>query len=381
MIFESKLPDLATTIFTRITQLAEEYKAINLGQGFPDFMMDDALINLVNDSMKKGINQYSHTNGNPLLRNRIAAKVKNLYDADISGDQEITITAGGTYAIYNALTTLISKGDEVILFDPSFDSYVPNIEINGGIAIRIPLNFPNFDIPWDLVRQKISSKTKAIILNSPHNPSGAILQDQDMQELQEITKNGNIFIISDEVYEHLIYDEQVHRSLLRYPELMKRTFMCSSFGKTYHCTGWKIGYCIAPPELTKEFRKTHQFNTFCINAPIQAALAEYIVQEDAYLSLGRFYQEKRDYFQELMESTSFEPLPSYGTFFQCYSYKKISNEADNDFALRLIKEKGVATIPLSNFYEDGTDNKILRFCFAKEKSTLLEAARRLTGQP
>jgi len=380
MQIHSKLPDLPTTIFTRISQMAIEYGAINLGQGFPDFMMDEALIDLVNDSMKKGMNQYAHTNGDPLLRKRLAEKVKNLYEAEISPESEITITPGGTYAIYTALTALITEGDEVILFDPCYDSYVPNIEINGGIAIRIPLDFPSFQIPWEEVRKKISNKTKAILINSPHNPSGSILGEGDMKELQAITKESIIFLISDEVYEHLIFNDQVHHSVLRYPELLKRSFVCFSFGKTYHCTGWKMGYCIAPGSLSKEFRKVHQFNCFSCSSPVQAALAEYLLNENAYLSLGKFYQEKRDYFQELMKSTSFSPLPSQGTFFQCYSYEKISTEPDNEFSLRLIKEKGVATIPLSYFYKDGTDHKILRFCFAKEMNTLKEAAERLAKE-
>ena len=377
MIFQPKLPDIPTTLFTRISQMALEYGAINLGQGFPDFMMDKDLIHKVNDSMNKGINQYAHTNGDPMLRQRLADKVRNLYQSDISAEKEITITPGGTYAIYTALTCLITKGDEVILFDPSYDSYVPNIEINGGIPIRIPLEFPEFSIPWDEVRRKISSKTKAIIINSPHNPSGTVISERDIRELQEITQDGNIFILSDEVYEHLIFDDKNHLSVLRYPDLLERSFVCFSFGKTYHCTGWKLGYCIAPEALSKEFRKVHQFNSFSCSSPMQAGLAEYLLNEEAYRYLSKFYQGKRDYFQDCMKSTPFKPLPSRGTFFQCYSFEGISDESDIDFAFRLIKEKGVACIPLSYFYEKSTDHKILRFCFAKENSTLLEAAKRL----
>jgi len=377
MIFQPKLPDIPTTLFTRISQMALEYGAINLGQGFPDFMMDKDLIHKVNDSMNKGINQYAHTNGDPMLRQRLADKVRNLYQSDISAEKEITITPGGTYAIYTALTCLITKGDEVILFDPSYDSYVPNIEINGGIPIRIPLEFPEFSIPWDEVRRKISSKTKAIIINSPHNPSGTVISERDIRELQEITQDGNIFILSDEVYEHLIFDDKNHLSVLRYPDLLEKSFVCFSFGKTYHCTGWKLGYCIAPEALSKEFRKVHQFNSFSCSSPMQAGLAEYLLNEEAYRYLSKFYQGKRDYFQDCMKSTPFKPLPSRGTFFQCYSFEGISDESDIDFAFRLIKEKGVACIPLSYFYEKSTDHKILRFCFAKENSTLLEAAKRL----
>lgn len=377
MIIQSKLPNVGTTIFTVMSQLAVEHKAINLGQGFPDYAMNDELINLAVEAMRKGINQYPHTNGNPLLRERIAAKVNKLYNAGVVGDTQVTITVGGTYAIYTAFTTILQPGDEVIVFEPAFDSYFPNIEVNGAIPVTVQLRYPDFSIPWDEVRAKISPKTKSILINSPQNPSGAVLNEEDINELRKTVEGTNIFIISDEVYEHLIYDDKKHLSILRYPDLAARSFACFSFGKTYHCTGWKMGYCIASPQLTAEFRKVHQFNAFCCNAPAQAAFAEYLLNEDAYLSLGKFFQQKRDYFQGLMAQTAFKPLPSYGSYFQCYSFEGMTDESDKDFAMRLVKEKGVAVIPLSNFYKDNVDNKVLRFCFAKKQETLKEAVDRL----
>lgn len=377
MIIQSKLPNVGTTIFTIMSQLAVEHNAINLGQGFPDYAMNDELIDLATAAMHKGINQYPHTNGNPLLRQRLAEKAKKLYNADVVGETDVTITVGGTYAIYTAFTTILQPGDEVIVFEPAFDSYLPNIEVNGAKAVTVHLQYPTFSIPWDEVRAKITAKTKAILINSPQNPSGAVISEDDINELRKTVEGTNIFIISDEVYEHLVYDGKQHQSILRYPDLAARSFACFSFGKTYHCTGWKMGYCIAPPYLTDEFRKVHQFNAFCCNAPVQAALAEYLLNEQAYLSLAGFFQQKRDYFQGLMEQTRFKPLPSYGSYFQCYSFDGITDEGDKAFAMRLAKEYGVAMIPLSNFYQDGTDNKILRFCFAKKEETLKEAVNRL----
>lgn len=378
MIIQSKLPNVGTTIFTIMSQLAVEHNAINLGQGFPDYAMNEELINLATAAMLKGFNQYPHTNGNPLLRQRIAEKANKLYNANITGETDVTITVGGTYAIYTAFTTILQPGDEVIIFEPAFDSYLPNIEVNGAKAIAVHLEYPTFSIPWDEVRAKITPRTKAILINSPQNPSGAVISGDDINELRKTVEGTNIFIISDEVYEHLVYDGKQHQSILRYPDLAARSFACFSFGKTYHCTGWKMGYCIAPPYLTDEFRKVHQFNAFCCNAPVQAALAEYLLNEQAYLSLAGFFQQKRDYFQGLMAQTRFKALPSYGSYFQCYSFDGITGEGDKAFAMRLAKEYGVAAIPLSNFYQDGTDNKIIRFCFAKKEETLSEAVNRLT---
>ena len=373
----SKLPHVGTTIFTTMSNLAAEYNAVNLGQGFPDFMMNQELVSLVNTAMQQGNNQYSHMSGLPVLRERIAQKVEDLYNAVINPDTDITITPGGTYAIYTALTTVLQPGDEVIVFEPAFDSYLPNIEINGAVPVLIPLTFPDYSIDWDLVRQKISSRTKMIMLNTPHNPTGSVLGNNDIEQLRSVVKDTGIFILSDEVYEHLIFDNIQHESILRYPDLLERSFVCFSFGKTYHCTGWKLGYCIALPALMKEYRKVHQFNCFSCNSPIQYALAAFIQQREHYLNLGKEVQQKRDYFQQLMLQTKFKALPSYGSYFQLYSYAGISNESEKDFAIRLTKEYGVATIPTAVFYKEETDNKVLRFCFVKKEQTVEEAVNRL----
>ncbi len=374
---QSKLPNIGTTIFTVMSVLANQHKAINLGQGFPDYAMSAELIALVNKAMQNGNNQYVHMNGLPALREQLAEKITGLYATAIDAETEITITPGGTYAIYTALTTILQPGDEVIVFEPAYDSYIPNIEINGGVPVLIPLVFPEYKIDWELVKQKITPKTKLIMLNTPHNPTGAVLSADDIIQLQSIVKGTGIFILSDEVYEHLIFDGKQHESMLRYPDLYERSFVCFSFGKVYHCTGWKLGYCVAPPVLMKEFRKVHQFNCFTCNSPIQVALAEFIKQKENYLQLGTFLQQKRDHFLAMMQQTKFKALPSYGSYFQLYSYSNISNENEKDFAIRLTKEYGVATIPTSAFYKNGTDNKVLRFCFSKNENTLEEAANRL----
>ena len=357
--------------------LAAEHNAINLGQGFPDFLMDEELTALVNQAMQKGHNQYVHMNGLLLLRERIAEKIHSLYDANINPETEITVTPGGTYAIFTALTAVLQPADEVIVFEPAYDSYIPTIEINGAIPVLIPLTYPNYKINWELVKQKISSKTKMIMLNSPHNPTGSVLSADDIVQLSNIVKDTGIFILSDEVYEHLIFDGLQHHSMLHYPDLLERSFVCFSFGKTYHCTGWKIGYCVAPAMLMNEFRKIHQFNCFSSNSTVQFALAEYLLQKEKYVQLGSFLQQKRDYFANLMQQTKFKALPSYGSYFQLYSYTDISNESEKDLAIRITKEYAVATIPVSVFYKAQTDNKVLRFCFAKKESTLEEAVNRL----
>ncbi|RXK83881.1 methionine aminotransferase [Filimonas effusa] len=373
----SKLPDVGTTIFTVMSQLAASYNAVNLGQGFPDFPMDSQLTDLVNKAMKNGFNQYAHTSGFMPLREKVAEKAAKLYQANINADTQITITPGGTYAIYTAITTVLQPGDEVIVFEPAYDSYVPNIVINGAVPVFIPLRYPSYSIPWEEVKQKVSPKTRMIIINSPHNPTGSVLSADDMQQLQDVTRDTDIFIVSDEVYEHLIFDNIRHESVLRYPELLERSFVCFSFGKTYHCTGWKLGYCISSPALMAEFRKVHQFNSFSSNTPVQVALAEFLQYEEAYLSLGQFLQHKRDYFLQLMEPTGFKPLPSHGSYFQCFSYGHMTDMPDRDFAIKLTKEAGVATIPVSAFYRSNGDHKVLRFCFAKKASTLETAAKRL----
>jgi methionine aminotransferase len=373
----SKLPHVGTTIFTQMSSLAAQYEAINLGQGFPDFMMSDALIDLVNAAMQNGHNQYVHMNGLGLLRERIAEKSERLYSVKLNPETDITITPGGTYAIYTTLTTVLRPGDEVIVFEPAYDSYIPTIELNGAVPILIPLIYPDYSIDWDLVKQKLSSKTKMIILNTPHNPTGSILGTNDIEQLRALVKNTNLFILSDEVYEHLIFDNKQHESMLRYPDLLERSFVCFSFGKTYHCTGWKMGYCIAPAAMMSEFRKVHQYNCFSCHSPVQFALADYLQQEAPYLQLGKELQQKRDYFQQMMQQTKFKALPTYGSYFQLYSYQGITEESEKDFAIRLTKEYGVATIPAAAFYVNGTENKVLRFCFVKNEATLEAAVNRL----
>ncbi len=380
----SKLPNVGTTIFTVMSSLAIEHKAINLGQGFPDFPMSEELIALVNRAMQDGCNQYVHMNGLPALRSVLAEKIEALYVQLIHPDTDITVTPGGTYAIYTALTTILQPGDEVIFFEPAYDSYIPNIEINGAIPVPVPMKYPEdnskgYTIDWELAKSKVTAKTKAIIINSPHNPTGAVLSVDDIEQLRQLVAGTGIFIISDEVYEHLIFDELPHQSILRYPDLWERSFVCFSFGKVYHCTGWKLGYCVAPAPLMAEFRKVHQFNCFTCNSPVQYALAAFIQQKDPYLQLGRFLEKKRDYFAGLMAATRLKPIVSHGSYFQLYSYQGISEEGEKAFAQRLTREFGVATIPTAAFYSDGTDQKVLRFCFAKQESTLEAAAKRLVN--
>lgn len=377
LAISSKLPQVTTNIFTVMSQWAATHQAVNLGQGFPDFAMSEELIQLVHQAMKMGMNQYTHMFGLQQLREQIADKAAQLYGSNLHPDTQITITPGATYAIYTALTSIVHPGDEVIVFEPGYDSYIPNIIINGGVPVLIPLQYPNYNIPWDVVRQKINPKTRVIIINSPHNPTGSVLSAADMQQLETIVTHTNIIVLSDEVYEHIIFDNIEHQSVLHYPNLLKRSFVCFSFGKTYHCTGWKVGYCIAGPELMHEFKNVHQFNSFSSNTPMQFALAQYLKNKTAYRSLGSFIQSKRDYFNQLMHDTPFKPIPSYGSYFQCYSYEGYSDEPDRDFALRLTRDYGVATIPVSAFYRNGKDDKVIRFCFAKKEETLLQAVEKL----
>src|SRR5687767_12296573 len=360
-----------------MSTLATQHKAINLGQGFPDFPMSEELIRLVSHAMKSGYNQYSPMPGWPPLKEAIAEKIKFLYGASPDPGSEITITPGGTYAIYSALTSILHPGDEVIVFEPAYDSYIPNIEINGALAIPIHLVYPDYKIDWAAVKRAVSSKTRAIIINSPHNPTGSVIGEEDMRELIKIVDGTNIFIVSDEVYEHLIFDNIPHQSILLYPELLERSFVCFSFGKVYNCTGWKLGYCVAPAALTKEFRKVHQFNCFSCHTPTQVALSEFLKNRDAYLSLSSFMQQKRDYFKRLMQDTRFTMHESHGSYFICGTYERISDENDRDFAIRVTKEAGVATIPVSVFYHNGKDDKVLRFCFSKKEETLDAAVKKL----
>lgn len=373
----SKLPDVGTTIFTVMSSLAVEHNAINLGQGFPDFPMSDELIARVNEAMLKGFNQYVHMNGYMPLREILAEKIFELYNNPVNPDTDITITPGGTYAIYTSLTTVLQPGDEVIVFQPGYDSYIPNIEINGAVPVIIPLEYPDYNINWDAVQKAITPRTRMIMLNSPNNPTGAILKEYDIEALKRIVAGTGIFILSDEVYEHVIFDEKPHLSMLRYPDLAARSFVCFSFGKTYHCTGWKIGYCVAPAAFMKEFRKVHQFNVFSVDSPKQVALAKFLQQKEPYLSLGNFVQQKRDYFLRLMADTKFKMHSSHGSYFILASYGHISDEPEMDFAKRVTKDFGVASIPVSAFYKNPVDNKVVRFCFCKREETLEKAAERL----
>ena len=377
MHIQSKLPNVGTTIFTVMSGLATEYNAVNLGQGFPDFPMSDELTSLVNKAMKDNFNQYSPMPGWRPLMESIAEKVEFLYQTKINPATEITITPGGTYAIYSAFTTILQPGDEVIVFEPAYDSYIPNIEINGAKALTINLVYPDYHIDWAAVKKAVTPKTKAIIINSPHNPTGSVISEKDIIELRKVVEGTNIFIISDEVYEHLIFDNIPHQSILRYPDLLQRSFVCFSFGKVYNCTGWKLGYCIAPEPLMKEFRKVHQFNCFSCHTPSQVALAKFLKNKNAYLSLSSLMQEKRDHFKELMRQTRFTMQESFGSYFICGTYERISDEPDKDLAIRLTKEAGVATIPVSAFYHNGKDDKVLRFCFSKKNETLEAAVEKL----
>lgn len=377
MKLRSKLPDTGTTIFTVMSGLAAEYNAVNLGQGFPDFAMSEALTSLVDKAMRRGFNQYAPMPGWLPLREAIASKISSLYNNPVDPVKEVTITPGGTYAIYSALTAILEPEDEVIVLQPNYDSYIPNIVVNGAKPVLVDLELPHFSVNWQKVKQSVSEKTKAIIINSPHNPTGAVFSENDMHELRNVVKGTNIFIISDEVYEHIVFDGAPHQSVLRYPDLYERSFVCFSFGKVFHCTGWKIGYCVAPPELTREFIKIHQFNAFSTHAPAQVALAEYLQDAETYLSLPSFYQKKRDYFVDAMRQTKFSLFSSAGSYFICASYEKLSNQSDRDFCVRLTREAGVTTIPVSAFYQSGKDDRVIRFCFGKNESTLERAVEKL----
>ncbi|HWZ13741.1 MAG TPA: methionine aminotransferase [Mucilaginibacter sp.] len=373
----SKLPAIGTNIFTVMSGLATEVGAINLSQGFPDFNTSPELVKLVNNAMNNGQNQYAPMPGVMALREQVARKTEKLYGAVYNPDTEITITAGGTQAIFTAITAIINPNDEVIIFEPAYDCYAPAIKLAGGIVKSLELEPPDYRIAWDMVKRLINSKTRMIILNSPQNPTATILHKSDIDELCAIVKNQDILILSDEVYEHLVFDGEKHHSMAKYAELRKRSFIVSSFGKTLHATGWKLGYCVAPAALMQEFRKVHQFLVFSVNTPLQYAIAEYLKNEDHYLSLPGFFQQKRDYFRKGLEQTRFELLPCYGSYFQSVSFKNITDEKDVDFALRLTKEIGVASIPTSVFYTQGTDHQVLRFCFAKKEETLDKALERL----
>lgn len=374
---QSKLPHVGTTIFTTMSQLAQEHGAINLSQGFPDFACDLTLLDLVSEALRQGFNQYAPSPGLPLLRERISQKTALLYSHQPNPATEITVTSGATEALFAAIAAVVRPGDEVMVLEPCYDSYVPAIELNGGVPVFVPLTFPAYTVDWSLVEANISAKTRLLIVNSPHNPSGAVWGAEDMRALKDLAAQHNFFIISDEVYEHMVFDGQPHLSLLSEPELAERAFVISSFGKTFHTTGWKVGYCIAPEKLTAEFRKMHQFLTFSTATPLQQAIAVYLENPEPYLNLPNFYQQKRDLFAALLQPSRFELLPCAGTYFQLARYDKISDQPDVEFAQRLTKEAGVAVIPVSVFYHNPTDHHVVRFCFAKKEETLKAAAKRL----
>ena len=374
---KSKLPNVGTTIFTVMSKLASDLGAINLSQGFPDFDCDPALVDAVARHMREGRNQYAPMQGVPALRQAIAAKFADLYDAPYDADTEVTVTSGGTAAIYDAVTATVYPGDEVIVFEPCYDSYVPAIELNGGTAVVISLRYPDYAVPWDEVRAALTPKTRMLIVNSPHNPTATVLGVEDIRELESIVRGSDLLIVSDEVYEHMVFDGRRHESFSRSPELRRRSFVVGSFGKTYHVTGWKVGYVAAPAALTAEFRKVHQFVTFSTITPVQHALAEFVAGRRGYPELSAFYQRKRDLFLELIAGSRWKPLPSRGTYFQLLDYSAITSEGDMDFALRLTREHGVASIPTSTFLYKQPPPLALRFCFAKKDETLRAAAERL----
>jgi methionine aminotransferase len=373
----SKLPWVGTTIFTVMSRLATECGAINLSQGFPDFQADPALFEATFRAMCEGRNQYPPMTGVPELRNAIADKVAALYGVNYDAEQEITVTAGATQAIFTAIAAFVSGGDEVIVFAPCYDSYVPAIETVGGKAVYAQLNFPEYKPDWDQVRSLITPRTRMIIINSPHNPTGSLLDDSDLTALADLVRGTDIVVLSDEVYEHIVFDGAKHASVATHPELAARSIIVSSFGKTYHITGWKIGYVLAAAELMSEFRKVHQFNVFTVNAPCQLGIAEYMRDASRHLGLAAFYQDKRDFFREQLRASRFALLPCRGTYFQLARYHAISDLPDREFALWMTREVGVAVIPVSVFNPDGRDDKVVRFCFAKQEATLAAAGDKL----
>ncbi len=373
MKITSRLPDVGTTIFTVMSRLSAEHGAINLSQGFPDFPIDPHLIELVNAAMIRGHNQYAPMEGAPELRRRIAGVLARAYGVQINPESEITITAGATEALFSVIAAFVSPGDEVILFDPAYDSYAPAVRLNGGIPVHVTLRYPDFSIDWTVVNRFVNNKTKMIVINTPHNPLGTVLDAHDMAELDKLAERHNLIVLSDEVYERLVYDGQSHQSVLRFANLFSRSCACFSFGKTLHATGWKVGYVVGPAELMKEVRKTHQYITFSVNTPVQHALAEYLSLNDRLEKIPSFYQRKRDLFLEQIKGSSFEPLPCRGSYFQLLSYRNVSSKSDEEMAKGLISDHKIAAIPVSVFYKDRVDAKILRFCFAKKDETLERA--------
>ena len=373
----SRLPQVGTTIFSVMSALASEHGALNLSQGFPDFDAPAELLSLLDQHARAGHNQYAPMTGVPVLREAIAAKVSTLYGAQYDVDAEITVTAGATQAIFTAVAALVHPGDEVIVFTPVYDSYAPSVELQGGKVVYAHLTLPDYRPDWDEVARLITPRTRMIILNSPHNPTGTVWTAEDMAQLEALVKDTDIVLLSDEVYEHMVFDQARHESVLRYPGLAERSLVVSSFGKTYHITGWKVAYCLAPRELMAEFRKAHQFIVFTVHAPSQYALADFMKKPGWYDQLKALYQGKRDIFRQALAGSRFELLPCQGTYFQCVKYAAISDEGDRAFVERLTREHGVAAIPVSAFYPDGDDQGVIRFCFAKSAATLEQALERL----
>jgi methionine aminotransferase len=376
-VLNSRLPNVGTTIFTVMSTLAAEKNAVNLGQGFPDFDCDPALVTAVSAAMIKGLNQYPPMPGIAPLREIIATKLEAIYGRSYNAASEITITAGATQAIITAVWAIVHPGDEVIVLEPCYDSYVPNIELAGGVAVRVPLTPGTFRPDFDKISAALTSRTRALIINSPHNPSGTVWSEQDMLRLQELLAPTNVVLISDEVYEHMVFDGQLHQSAARFPGLAARAFIVSSFGKTYHVTGWKVGYVAAPAPLMAEFRKVHQFNVFTVNTPVQHGLSSYMANPAPYLELPAFYQRKRDLFRDGLKNTKFKLLPTEGTYFQCVDISDVSDLDEAAFCQWLTADVGVAAIPLSAFYGNGFDQRVVRFCFAKKDDTLNAALERL----
>ena len=370
----SKLPHVGTTIFTVMSALANEHNAINLSQGFPNFPSDQKLLDLATNAINDNRNQYAPMAGLLSLREAIAKKFDYLYQSTYNPATEITVTAGATQAIFTAISAFVSPGDEVIIFRPAYDCYEPSIALYGGKTVSVQLEAPTYSVNWQEVAEKINDKTRMIIINTPQNPSGTIFSKEDMQQLERLVKDTNIIVLSDEVYEHIVFDGQEHQSAVRFPGLKERSFVIASFGKTFHNTGWKLGYCCAPAELMKEFQKVHQFNVFCVNHPMQYAIAKYLETPSHYTELNTFYQQKRDFFLDLIKDSRFKITPSSGTYFQVLDYSDITNEKDTEFAKRLTIDHKLASIPMSVFNENQADHKVLRFCFAKTEETLEKAA-------
>ncbi|WP_321801206.1 pyridoxal phosphate-dependent aminotransferase [Caballeronia sp. J97] len=375
--FPSRLPNVGTTIFTVMSALATQKGAVNLGQGFPDFDCDTRIVDAVAAAMRDGHNQYPPMAGVAPLRQAIARKIDALYGRAYNADTEITVTAGATQALLTAILCCVHPGDEVIVIEPMYDSYVPSIELAGGKPVFVSLEAPDYALPFDKIAAAITPKTRLLMINTPHNPTGRVWHAEDMKKLEEIVRDTNVLIVSDEVYEHMVYDGAPHESVARYPELAKRSFVVSSFGKTFHVTGWKVGYVAAPAALTAEFRKVHQFNVFTVNTPMQIGLAHYLEDPRPYLDLPAFYQKKRDFFREGLAKTRFSLLPSEGTYFQCVDYSNISDMPEAEFSQWLTSEIGVAAIPVSAFYHESHESGVVRFCFAKKEETLALALERL----